>query len=198
LSEVLFQNQFYVKGIVELTHASGYSCYTQTVVNFVGQACASIFTSQITTTVTDGLALTPLLATLHPKTEAVNGYGVSIRYNANDFASSTSTPSSSSLSTTASTSATNSTSQSPASSSGLSTGAKAGIGVGVVVVALVALLSLGFFIIQKRKVRGGASVHLLYPLHEVDGTAGRDKPLPVKQVHGVFTPPFELDGSLRP
>jgi hypothetical protein len=50
-----------------------------------GQTCASIILSQTTTTVTNATNNQPMLATLHPKTEAVNGYGVSIRYQSTDL-----------------------------------------------------------------------------------------------------------------
>ncbi|KUJ10711.1 uncharacterized protein LY89DRAFT_249366 [Mollisia scopiformis] len=184
---------------------SGYVCYTPTIFNFVGQACASVFTSQITTTVTDGSALTVLLATLHTKTEAVNGYGVSIRYNANDFATSSSSSSapttSSSSGSSTSNSASSATTSPPASpsttaSSGLSTGAKAGIGIGIAAVGLLALVALGFFIMKKRR-RALPD----YTVHEADGIGkqgwdGQPKVHKVSSaVHEVFTPPSELDGN---
>ncbi|CZR64316.1 uncharacterized protein PAC_14214 [Phialocephala subalpina] len=181
---------------------SGYVCYTPTAFNFPGQACASIFTSEITTTVTDGSALTVLLATLHTKTEAVNGYGVSIRYDANDFVSSTS--SSSSVSGSSSTSNTSSQTSSPTSSgtstgtgssspsssasSGLSTGAKAGIGVGVAAVALIALFALGFWILKKR--RGRNETDYQVALTGKEGWRANAQP-----IHEVYTPPSELGGS---
>ncbi|KAF8860665.1 hypothetical protein BDZ45DRAFT_304603 [Acephala macrosclerotiorum] len=177
---------------------SGYVCYTPTAFNFPGQACASIFTSQITTTVTDGSALTVLLATLHTKTEAVNGYGVSIRYDANDFVSSTSSSSSTSGSNTSSQTPTSTSSgtstgtgsPSPNSSSslGLSTGAKAGIGIGIAAVAVIALFVLGFWIMKKRRARAGTD----YQVALTGKEAWRANAQPI---HEVYTPPSELGGS---
>jgi hypothetical protein len=78
-----------------LTDHSGYACYTPTAFNFLGQACVSVILRETTTTVTNATNNQPMLATLHPKTEAVNGYGVSIRYQSTDFVSATSSSASS-------------------------------------------------------------------------------------------------------
>lgn len=190
---------------------SGYACYTASLFNFLGQACASLFTTQRTTTVTDGQALTVLLATLHAKTEAVNGYGVSIRYNAKDFASETSSSSSSTSSISSSSSGSSSISSStsvPAAgsqtssttasntatgpSSVLSSGAKAGIGIGIAAVVVLAIIALGFFIINRRRAARRA------PVHEADGAGitwvGEAKK-PEKSAHEVYTLPSELPGN---
>jgi len=110
-----------------------YGCYTQTKFNFEGQACVSQITALSTGAVFAVASPTDTLeiATFHPSTEAVNGYGVSIRYQASDFqASSTSTSASITSAPIQSTSTSTSTpSSTPAaqSSSGLSIGAKIGI-----------------------------------------------------------------------
>ncbi|RFU26333.1 hypothetical protein B7463_g10006, partial [Scytalidium lignicola] len=197
---------------------TGYECYTLQAFNFPGQACVSLFAHEATTTVTDGIALTTMVATLHTKTEAVNGYGVSIRYNAQDFVSSTSTSTSSSSTSSTSNSSTSSTSSSntsstsspqpgaatsslsvPASpssssSSGLSTGAKAGVGIGVGAAVLIALFALVLFILKKRKAKSAA-----YSPQEMDGT-GKPKWMVnagMRHKHEVYSPPTEM-GSDSP
>ncbi|KAE8443388.1 hypothetical protein EG329_001947 [Mollisiaceae sp. DMI_Dod_QoI] len=204
---------------------TGFFCYTLTAFNFPGQACASIFANEITTIVTDPTALTTMVATLHTKTEAVNGYGISIRYNAKDFVSSTSTstPSSStssstsnspssSFSSTASSQTEAATSSlsvpaspSSSSSSGLSTGAKAGVGVGVSAAVLIALLALVLFILKKRK-----AMSATYSRHEMDGTGKPEwmRNATTGHEHEIYTPPaemgrnpprpIELDGNPNP
>ncbi|KAE8442476.1 hypothetical protein EG329_003319 [Mollisiaceae sp. DMI_Dod_QoI] len=90
----------------------------------------------------------------------LNAYGVSIRWKAADFASTTSSPTSSSTSRSASPSTTPTTSgaastssaaSNPNTSSGLSSGAKAGIGVGVTVGALAILGALFMFFWRYRR-----------------------------------------------
>lgn len=196
--------------IAELTERRGYACYTQRAFNFPGQACASIFLSETTTTVTNASNNEPMLATFHPKTEAVNGYGVSIRYQSTDFISTTSgsspstssSPSSLPTSTSLTASPTNlgssSTSATAAASPGLSTGAKAGIGVGAAVVGLAVLVGIAMLFRSRRsKVRSKEGY-----VQEVDGTssapryeASGDTMTPQKKAREIYMPPAELGGS---
>jgi hypothetical protein len=170
------------------------------VFNFVGQACASVFATQITTTVTDGTALTVMVATLHPKSEAVNGYGVSILYKNGDFASSSSPASSpatttqnhlSTTSPTSSSTGASSTTTAATAVSGLSTGAKAGIGAGVGAVALIALLGLLLFFFRRKKAKVEAFGYT-EALHEMPATETELRNGKRKTVHEVYTLPSEL------
>lgn len=71
-----------------LTKKRSYKCYTESAFNFPGQACVSLIESSSTRTVIIASVTSVVedeLATLHPLTEAVNGYGVSIRYQLADF-----------------------------------------------------------------------------------------------------------------
>ena len=161
---------------------SGYKCYTQTAFNFPGQACASIFPSIITTVVTVAENLQTTQATLYPLTEAVNGYGISIRYQASDLVSRTS-----SGSVSVSNSATSVPSSAPSSTS---TGAKAAIVVGIVAVVLIALSAVAF---STRRRRRRGSLPACY-LHS-NGNMDKDSAILLKQ--NPYVPssvPVELDG----
>lgn len=171
---------------------SGYICYTQTAFNFVGQACASIFASEIVTTVTDGEALTVELATLHPSNEAVNGYGVSIRYNDKDFSTSspiittTSTSTDSQISsTTATTTSSAPIKTSESGSPNISTGAKAGIGIAIAAVAVFFLFAIGYFIMEKRRKNSTRGLSD-YSVRDANGKT---------VVPEFYTVPVEMDGS---
>ena len=152
-----------------------YNCYTETAFNFPGQACVSIFEAVETTVAIDAVALTTETVTLQPSTEAVNGFGVSIRYKVADFVSSTSStssPTTTSPGGSSSPSPTNSNSPAPTpTSSGLSTGAKAGIGIGIGLVALLAVVGLAVFA-RKRK----RQQQLHYPLQELPDSSMKQGP----------------------
>lgn len=136
-----------------------------------------------------------MLATLHPQTEAVNGYGVSIRYQSTDFVSTTTSSSSGTSSTTSSTPT---SSSATAASSGLSTGAKAGIGVGAAVVALAVLIGIAMlFVTRRRKARvAGQEVDGKEVGHPPRYEAPGEVPMTKKgKTHEIYTPPAELGGS---
>ncbi|KAE9377936.1 hypothetical protein N431DRAFT_461505 [Stipitochalara longipes BDJ] len=177
-----------------------YNCYTLADTNFPGQACVSIFDAVETTVAIDAVALTTETVTLHPSTEAVNAFGVSIRYKAADFIFSTSSISFSPISTTfggsSSSSPTSSNFSAPVSTtSRLSIGAKAGIGIGIGLVALLVIVGLVMFFAQKRKRQQQAH----YPLQALPGSLTKQGPIrlggEVKQPQELYVniPPAELE-----
>jgi hypothetical protein len=185
-----------IESTTNLTESSGYACYTPVATNFAGQACASLILSETTTTVTNASNNEPILATLHPQTEAVNGYGVSIRYQSTDFTSSTYSSGSSTSSATSS----SSSSATAAASPGISTGAKAGIGVGAAVVGLAVLVGIAMlFLARRRKARSSTSGDSKPELDGADVPLRYEAPGELamaqkKRVQEIYTPPAELGG----
>jgi hypothetical protein len=172
---------------------SNYDCYTATLFNFPGQACVSTISSLVTSVLSLSASLTAsastpvITATFHSHAEAVNGYGVSIRFQA----SNTSAPRTKSTAKSKTTSVvqqtlttTSPTSKPSKAAGGLSTGAKAEIGASVGAVEFIALQVLGYFLIRRRK-RRMTTPPRAYGA-EMEGQGALAKP------QELYTPPAEL------
>lgn len=132
------------------------------------------------------------MATFHSSAEAVNGYGVSVRYQSSDFATTSTLPSTGSPTSIAPPIPTN------PSSSGLSTGAKAGIGAGIGAVAVIAVIGLAIYLVLRRQRRVDArqetrakKIDTIQPAPVEVGTPL----LPKTTAHEVYTLPVELVGD---